>query len=134
MTVQTSDCGYADTGLFLSFCKLAVYIGVCTFSFCATRAAEMSLCTLECPFFFEPPKKNRRRKRRPPETPIPLRMSVIAKWAKLAALKQTPIFNAMPPILIVRQSRTTSHSRNGAVWKQMRTITDKGMLRKPCII
>ena len=55
-------------------------------------------------FFFEPPKKNESRKRQPPETPIPLRMSVIAKWAKLALLKQTPIFNAMPPILIVRQA------------------------------
>ena len=52
-------------------------------------------------FFFVPPKKNESRKRRPPNTPIPLRIAVIAKWAKLAALKQTPIFNAMPVILIV---------------------------------
>ena len=66
----------------------------------------------------------RHRKRRPPETPIPLRMPVMAKWAKLASLKQTPIFNAMPFILIVRQSRPTSHSRNGAACKQMQTITD----------
>ena len=58
----------------------------------------------------------------------------MAKWAKLAVLKQTPIFNAMPFILIVWQSRTTSHSRNGAAWKQMRAITDKGMLRKTHII
>ena len=28
----------------------------------------------------------------------------MAKWAKLASLKQTPIFNAMPSILIVRQA------------------------------
>ena len=34
----------------------------------------------------------RHSKRRPPETPIPLRMSVIAKWAKLAALKQNAHF------------------------------------------
>ena len=85
-------------------------------------------CSLICPFFFEPPKKNRRRKRRPPETPIPLRMPVMAKWAKLASLKQTPIFNAMPFILIVRQSRPTSHSRNGAACKQMQTITDSYIL------
>ena len=49
-------------------------------------------CTLTYSFFFEPPKKNESRKRRPPETPIPLRMSVIAKWAKLAALKQNAHF------------------------------------------
>ena len=53
----------------------------------------------------------------------------MAKWAKLASLKQTPIFNAMPFILIVRQCRTTSHSRNGAVWEQMQTIIDKDMLK-----
>ena len=53
----------------------------------------------------------------------------MAKWAKLATLKQTPIFNAMPFILIVRQCRTTSHSRNGAVWEQMQTIIDKDMLK-----
>ena len=99
-----------------------------TFSFCATKAAEMSLCTLECSFFFVPPKKNEPRKRRPPETPIPLRMPVMAKWAKLATLKQTPIFNAMPFILIVRQSRPTSHSRNGAACRQMQTIMDSCML------
>ena len=87
-------------------------------------------CTLKCSFFFVPPKKNEPRKRRPPETPIPLRMPVMAKWAKLASLKQTPIFNAMPFILIVRQSRPTSHSRNGAVWEQMQTITDACMLKK----
>ena len=46
----------------------------------------------------------RHRKRRPPETPIPLRMPVMAKWAKLATLRQTPIFNAMPFILIVRRA------------------------------
>ena len=34
----------------------------------------------------------RHSKRRPPETPIPLRMSVIAKWAKLASLKQNAHF------------------------------------------
>ncbi len=84
--------------------------------------------TLEYSFFFVPPKKNESRKRRPPETPIPLRMPVMAKWAKLASLRQTPIFYAMPFILIVRQSRPTSHSRNGAAWKQMQTITYKDML------
>ena len=52
----------------------------------------------------------------------------MAKWAKLATLKQTPIFNAMPFILIVRQSRPTNHSRNGAAWKQMRAIMDSCML------
>ena len=52
----------------------------------------------------------------------------MAKWAKLATLKQTPILNVMPFILIVRQSRPTSHSRNGAAWKQMQTITDTCML------
>ena len=51
----------------------------------------------------------------------------MAKWAKLAALKQTPILNAMPFILIVRQSRPTSHSRNGAAWEQMRAITGEYM-------
>ena len=71
----------------------------------------------------------RHRKRRPPETPIPLRMPVMAKWAKLATLKQTPIFDAMPFILIVRQSRPTSHSRNGAACEQIQTITDEYMLR-----
>ena len=30
----------------------------------------------------------------------------------------------MPFILIVRQSRTTSHFRNGAAWEQIQTITD----------
>ena len=34
----------------------------------------------------------RHSKRRPPETPIPLRLSVIAKWAKLASLKQNAHF------------------------------------------
>ena len=71
----------------------------------------------------------RHRKRRPPETPIPLRMPVMAKWAKLASLKQTPIFNAMPFILIVRQSRPTSHPRNGAAWEQMQVITNKSILK-----
>ncbi len=70
----------------------------------------------------------RYRKRRPLETPIPLRMPVMAKWAKLATLKQTPILNAMPFILIVRQSRPTSHSRNGAACRQMQTIMDSCML------
>ena len=41
---------------------------------------------------------------------------------------KTPIFNAMPSILIVRQSRPTSHSRNGAAWRQMQAITDTCML------
>ena len=36
----------------------------------------------------------------------------------------------MPPILIVQRSCTTSHSRNGAVWEQMRAITDKDVLKK----
>ncbi len=85
-------------------CKLAVYIDVYTFSFCVDRMPRRFPNTLCYSFFFVPPKKNESRKRRPPETPIPLRMPVMAKWAKLAALKQTPIFNAMPFILIVRQA------------------------------
>ena len=62
------------------------------FFFLCSQNAGTALDTLCYSFFFVPPKKNESRKRRPPETPIPLRMSVIAKWAKLASLKQNAHF------------------------------------------
>ncbi len=68
------------------------YMCAYTFSFCAVRMQGRIPDTLCYSFFFEPPKKNEPRKRRPPETPIPLRMPVMAKWAKLAALKQNAHF------------------------------------------
>ena len=111
---------------FWRVCKLAVYICYILFLSVRTECRDSSL-HLYYSFFFVPPKKNESRKRRPPETPIPLRMPVMAKWAKLATLKQTPILNAMLFILIVRQSRPTSHSRNGAACEQMRAITGKYM-------
>ena len=47
----------------------------------------------------------------------------MAKWAKLASLKQTPIFDAMPFILIVRQAAQPVipvTGRLGSKYKQLR--------------
>ena len=45
-----------------------------------------------------------------------------------------PFFTKCHPFSLCGIRRTTSHSRNGAAWEQMQSITDDGMLRKPRII
>ena len=90
------------------FCKLAVYIGYSLFLSVRSERWEVSLHPLLFILFRAAEKERtkisrepkslisceslRHSKRRPPETPIPLRMSVIAKWAKLASLKQNAHF------------------------------------------
>ena len=156
-----AKCGNVSLHPLVWFCKLAVYIGVCTFSFCATRMpgsipapSPIPIFLVNLPFtsayilFLSVRPESReeslwpsyvhsfscRRKRIDeekggrPKLPFLWECPSLLNGRNSLRSNKTPIFNAMPSILIVRLSRTTSHSRNGAAWEQMQAITDDVML------
>ena len=47
------------------------------------------------------------------------------------AQTKRPFLTQCHPFSLCGVSRTTSHSRNGAAWKQIQTIADKDMLKNP---